>query len=958
MNARFFGSMMVAVLGLQTASAVEVSWFPRPGSALSITGSASGSVWIVGTDRADEGGYNVYKWNAKEFIKQDTAVMPSRKLAVTTSDQLWLVTDRNELYGWVQFGTGGGSLLSLRKATDLAIGGDNSVWILEADQTTGGHSVYRKTGSTDWTKMNFGAASIAVDKGGNAWVVNDAGNLFMYNVVSKAWEKKPASSVGATARSVHAGATSGAVWMVGTASVPGGHPIFQWNSSKAAWEPYGTYGAVGITEAAGTPWIVQSDGRVFSKAPPITSTTPVDQTLTWPPPTGQAYAPIGVSQSGKALCSATNATDCGNTKADYVGKYSLDTTCDAGFYDPMYGGSCWKCPDDDGNGAWIRSLDAVNKDTACWRSPKESTGRANKVKSPAWLWECPAGSFWDGYSPDGAGGSCWSCPSNLPRRTAAPIWESNACASSLNETSRATFLTYNGCPKPDPTTMNLSGKRAPGSAFLDIAAVEGGGCFACPIMDETGNFLITDRNANPLYDKDANTGCSVKLKWKPALFTEPGLAYMQGVKELIWEKKLFDGTQISGFLYDAAEGLGLGDATPAAQEWVKAKWEEIGRAPYNSDQFRAYMFVLLKNALAKAPNTRTASEQKLLKSFANYIQQRRVYLAEQALGMYDAWKANDDQYRAETGQNRSFGTLFYYGTVPLDFQGTLSGLMALGGGAGSTLGSLVAANSYVNSIAVKSVDGVQVIRARSTVNGITGSLRYLQMASGLRLVAGSSLVQAVFAILGSIAIDQFVAIETARPKLENSLSLAKQNVDLDVMKDSDSGEDELYVHWARAMDTFDAEDSQVLQLASVAKFWAEQGGYAAPAKVDQLVSGKNSLGDRISSGTTSGIVNGGQKLVSVNGKYEAEMQIDGNFVIYAPNRQAIWATGTQGKGTAPFKLAMQADSNLVIYDSKGATWASGIHKRTAPYTLVMQDDGNLVILDKSQYIVWQSNTKR
>jgi hypothetical protein len=55
---------------------------------------------------------------------------------------------------------------------------------------------------------------------------------------------------------------------------------------------------------------------------------------------------------------------------------------------------------------------------------------------------------------------------------------------------------------------------------------------------------------------------------------------------------------------------------------------------------------------------------------------------------------------------------------------------------------------------------------------------------------------------------------------------------------------------------------------------------------------------------------------------------------------------------------MQADSNLVIYDSKGATWASGIHKRTAPYTLVMQDDGNLVILDKSQYIVWQSNTKR
>ena len=134
--------------------------------------------------------------------------------------------------------------------------------------------------------------------------------------------------------------------------------------------------------------------------------------------------------------------------------------------------------------------------------------------------------------------------------------------------------------------MSLPGKRTPGNAFLDVAAVAGGGCFACPITDETGNFLITDRNANPLYDKDFNTGCTIKMKWQPAPFYEPGLAYMQGVKELIWEKKLFDGTQITGFLYDAAEGQGLGDATPAAKQWVKARWEDIARNPYNSDQFR------------------------------------------------------------------------------------------------------------------------------------------------------------------------------------------------------------------------------------------------------------------------------------------------------------------------------------------------------------------------------------
>ena len=109
--------------------------------------------------------------------------------------------------------------------------------------------------------------------------------------------------------------------------------------------------------------------------------------------------------------------------------------------------------------------------------------------------------------------------------------------------------------------MDLAGQRSPGKPFLDVGA---GGCFSCPITDEAGNFLITDRNANPVYDKISNNGCTVKLKWQPAPFYEPGLAYMQGVKDAIWEQKLFDGDRITGLLYDLAQSQGLGDATPAA----------------------------------------------------------------------------------------------------------------------------------------------------------------------------------------------------------------------------------------------------------------------------------------------------------------------------------------------------------------------------------------------------------
>ena len=50
-------------------------------------------------------------------------------------------------------------------------------------------------------------------------------------------------------------------------SIPGGYPIFQWNSSKRDWEPYGTYGAVEITEAAGSTVDRSVRRKVYSKAP-------------------------------------------------------------------------------------------------------------------------------------------------------------------------------------------------------------------------------------------------------------------------------------------------------------------------------------------------------------------------------------------------------------------------------------------------------------------------------------------------------------------------------------------------------------------------------------------------------------------------------------------------------------------------------------------------------------------
>jgi hypothetical protein len=73
-------------------------------------------------------------------------------------------------------------------------------------------------------------------------------------------------------------------------------------------------------------------------------------------------------------------------------------------------------------------------------------------------------------------------------------------------------------------------------------------------------------------------------------------------------------------------------------------------------------------------------------------------------------------------------------------------------------------------------------------------LSLLKSAQGLIGVSGAAIVQAAAAILTSIAIDQFVAIETARPKLQAALTAAQQNVDLDQLSAADNGHDMMLLY--------------------------------------------------------------------------------------------------------------------------------------------------------------------
>ena len=94
----------------------------------------------------------------------------------------------------------------------------------------------------------------------------------------------------------------------------------------------------------------------------------------------------------------------------------------------------------------------------------------------------------------------------------------------------------------------------------------------------------------------------------------------------------------------------------------------------------------------------------------------------------------------------------------------------------------------------------------------------------------------------------------------------------------------------------------------------------------------------------------GQALWSADGRYEAVMQGDGNFVEYGPSG-VVWNSRTSVAGS---HIVMQTDGNLVIYPPSGAAvWSSS----TAPSSndrLVMQTDGNLVIYSQGGLPLWSS----
>ncbi len=155
----------------------------------SLPRSIANSLWITGRD-----GY-LHKYENGGWIRQSQL---AAQLSVNPSNRPWYLTTGYTIY----MPSGTGYSIVPGAATDIAVGANNTVWVIGTGAEAGGYGIYKLVNGS-WSKIAGSALRVAVDPNGNAYVINKFDNLFLstssgWNYISTATGKDVAVSAGGT----------------------------------------------------------------------------------------------------------------------------------------------------------------------------------------------------------------------------------------------------------------------------------------------------------------------------------------------------------------------------------------------------------------------------------------------------------------------------------------------------------------------------------------------------------------------------------------------------------------------------------------------------------------------------------------------------------------------------------------------------------------------------------------
>eukprot|EP00742_Colponemidia_sp_Colp-10_P002639 GILJ01002821.1.p1 GENE.GILJ01002821.1~~GILJ01002821.1.p1 ORF type:complete len:584 (+),score=75.13 GILJ01002821.1:43-1752(+) len=104
--------------------------------------------------------------------------------------------------------------------------------------------------------------------------------------------------------------------------------------------------------------------------------------------------------------------------------------------------------------------------------------------------------------------------------------------------------------------------------------------------------------------------------------------------------------------------------------------------------------------------------------------------------------------------------------------------------------------------------------------------------------------------------------------------------------------------------------------------------------------------------TNNALVNN-QSLHSANGNFTLTLYSDGNLIL-RKRSASLWMTNSTGRGNAPYRLSLENDGILHIFEANGQSiWQSNNTALAARYDLVLHNDGTLAVWNRfKNEIVW------
>ena len=240
------------------------------------------SIWAL--SGATAGGYEIWEMDGGWFQYPGGAIRIAMNTA-SNANQPWVVNDQGAVFRWNWSIHNWDNIPAC--ATDIAVGTDDSVWVIGCTAVSGGYQIFKYNGDAAcgggncWTMSDGGAVQISVGPRKNSnttdtaivpWVVNSGGQLFRRTsvdpTVSNAWENlpnlpgnQPAAGVAAQAGFAYAFTTGATVYSFDEQPYSSYQNIPQENQwISVAWNP-----SVGSLSSGGMmPILVSTDGMVYT----------------------------------------------------------------------------------------------------------------------------------------------------------------------------------------------------------------------------------------------------------------------------------------------------------------------------------------------------------------------------------------------------------------------------------------------------------------------------------------------------------------------------------------------------------------------------------------------------------------------------------------------------------------------------------------------------------------------